>query len=148
MKKILFIILSVCALFTACKIDDPDKDLKRLVFDPGDLKFISTSLNTKKETSSALYGNREALISLSGENNQLQNGTVIKLVTWKYHDNPQYIGGTITGELLSIETIQTDHNGNVSYQIKNASENQNININKNKEERIQYIMSYKPVKRP
>lgn len=38
-------------------------------------------------------------------------GAVMKLVTWKYHDNPQYIGGTITGELVSIETIQADHLG-------------------------------------
>ncbi|SFN01463.1 hypothetical protein SAMN05421594_0374 [Chryseobacterium oleae] len=146
MKKILFITLSICALFTACKIDEPDKDLKRIVFDPGDLKFISTSLNTKKETSSALYGNPEALVSLSGENNQLKKGSVIKLVTWKYHDNPQYIGGTITGELLSVETVQADHNGNVSYKIQNTSGTENVQPDK--EERIRYIMTYKPVTRP
>lgn len=146
MKKILFITLSVCALFTACKIDEPDKDLKRIVFDPGNLKFISTSLNTKKEKSSALYGNQKALESLSGENNQLKIGSEIKLVTWKYHENPQYIGGTITGELLSVETIKTDKTGNISYQIQNSSKTENFQPNK--EERIKYIMSYKPVIRP
>lgn len=146
MKKIFFITLSICALFTACKIDEPDKDLKRVVFDPGNLKFISTSLNIKKETSSALYGNSEALVSLSSENNQPKIGSVIKLVTWKYHENPQYIGGTITGELLSIETVQTDKNGKISYQIQNTSKTENIQPNQ--KERIQYIMSYKPVIRP
>ena len=146
MKKILFITLSVCALFTACKIDEPDKDLKRVVFDPGNLKFISTSLNTKKETSSAVYGNPKALESLSGENNQLKIGSEIKLVTWKYHENPQYIGGTITGELLSVETIKTDKTGSISYQIQNSSEKEKFQPNK--EERIKYIMSYKPVVRP
>ncbi|MCT2562215.1 cytochrome P460 family protein [Chryseobacterium herbae] len=146
MKKILFITLSICTLFTACKIDEPDKDLKRIVFDPGDLKFISTSLNTKKETSSALYGNPEALASLSGENNQLKKGSVIKLVTWKYHDNPQYIGGTITGELLSIETVKSDNNGNVSYKMQNTSGTENVQPNK--DGRIQYILSYRPVVRP
>lgn len=146
MKKILFITLSICALFTACKIDEPDKDLKRVVFDPGNLKFISTSLNTTKETSSALYGNQKALASLSSENNQPKIGSVIKLVTWKYHENPQYIGGTITGELLSIETIKADKTGKVSYQIQNSSKTENIQSNK--EERIKYIMSYKPVIRP
>ena len=138
--------MSVCALFTACKIDEPDKDLKRVVFDPGDLKFISTSLNTKKETSSALYGNQKALESLSNENNQLKIGPEIKLVTWKYHENPQYIGGIITGELLSVETIKTDKTGNISYQIQNSSKTENFQPNK--EERIKYIMSYKPVVRP
>ncbi|WP_223605430.1 cytochrome P460 family protein [Chryseobacterium sp. OSA05B] len=146
MKKILFITLSICALFTACKIDEPDKDLKRIVFDPGDLKFIATSLNTKKETSSALYGNPEALASLSDENNQLKNGSVIKLVTWKYHDNPQYIGGTITGELLSVETVQADNSGNISYKMQSTSGTGNIQPDK--EERIRYIMTYKPVTRP
>lgn len=146
MKKILFITLSICALFTACKIDEPDKDLKRVVFDPGNLKFISTSLNTTKETSSALYGNQEALASLSSENNQPKIGSVIKLVTWKYHENPQYIGGTITGELLSVETLKTDKNGKVSYQIQNTSKTENTHPTQ--EERIQYIMNYKPVVRP
>jgi hypothetical protein len=146
MKKILFIIVSVCAIFTACKIDEPDKDLHRVVFDPGNLKFISTSLNTTKETSSALYGNQEALQSLQNETHQPKPDSELKLVTWKYHENPQYIGGTITGELLSVETLKTDKNGKISYQIQNSSETENFQPNK--EERIKYIMSYKPVVRP
>lgn len=146
MKKILFIIMSICALFTACKIDEPDKDLHRVVFDPGNLKFISTSLNTTKETSSALYGNQEALQSLQSEIHQPKPDSELKLVTWKYHENPQYIGGTITGELLSVETLKTDKKGKISYQIQNSSEKENNQFNK--EERIKYIMSYKPVVRP
>ncbi|WP_415327732.1 hypothetical protein [Chryseobacterium sp. MMS23-Vi53] len=146
MKKILLIIVSICAIFTACKIDEPDKDLHRVVFDPGNLKFISTSLNTTKETSSALYGNQEALESLTNENNQPKPNSEFKLVTWKYHENPQYIGGTITGELLSVETMNADKKGNISYSVKNSSEKEKIQPNK--EERIKYIMSYKPVVRP
>jgi hypothetical protein len=146
MKKIVFIIMSVCALFTACKIDEPDKDLKRVVFDPGNLKFITNSLNPKKETMSALYGNQEALESLTSENNQPKANSEFKLVTWKYHDNPQYIGGTITGELLSTETLQTDKNGKITYQFKNNLRTENNPSNK--EERIKYFMSYKPVVRP
>ena len=138
--------MSICALFTACKIDEPDKDLHRVVFDPGNLKFISTSLNTIKETSSALYGNQQALESLSSENNQLIKGSTLKLVTWKYHENPQYIGGTINGELLSIETVQADKNGKISYQYRDDSKTENNPANK--ERRIQYIINYKPVVRP
>jgi hypothetical protein len=138
--------MSVCALFTACKIDEPDKDLKRVVFDPGNLKFITNSLNPKKETMSALYGNQEALESLTNENNQPKANSEFKLVTWKYHDNPQYIGGTITGELLSTETLQTDKNGKITYQFKNNLRTENNPSNK--EERIKYFMSYKPVVRP
>ncbi|PJJ67208.1 hypothetical protein [Chryseobacterium geocarposphaerae] len=146
MKKIFLIIVSICAIFTACKIDEPDKDLKRIVFDPGNLQFISTSLNPTKETSSALYGNQEALNSLMNGNHQPDPNSEFKLVTWKYHENPQYIGGTITGELLSIETLSVDKNGNISYKIQNSSEKEKIQPNK--KERIQYILSYKPVVRP
>lgn len=146
MKKILLIIVSICALFTACKIDEPDKDLHRVIFDPGNLKFISTSLNTVKETSSALYGNQEALQSLQSEASQPKPDSEFKLVTWKYHENPQYIGGTITGELLSVETLKTDKNGTTSYQFKDCLKTKNNPPNK--EQRIQYIMSYKPVVRP
>lgn len=146
MKKILFIIMSVCTLFTACKIDEPDKDLKRVIFDPGNLKLISASLNTTKKTSSALYGNQEAQQSLTGENYPPKPNSEFKLVTWKYHENPQYIGGTINGELLSIETFKSDKNGNISYTIQNSSEKEKFQPNK--EERIKYIMSYKPVIRP
>jgi len=146
MKKILLIIVSICALFTACKIDEPDKDLHRVVFDPGNLKFISTSLNTTKETSSALYGNQEALQSLQSEIHQPKSDSEFKLVTWKYHENPQYIGGTITGELLSVETLKTDKNGKISYQFKDNSKTENNPSYT--EERIKYLMSYKPVVRP
>ncbi|MEY8761806.1 hypothetical protein [Chryseobacterium tongliaoense] len=146
MKKIVFILLSSLALFTACKIDEPDKDLQRIVFDPGNLQFISNSLNPKKETMSALYGNREALQSLSIGNTRPAKGSELKLVTWKYHENPQYTGGTITGELLHIETVQTDQKGTISYQVQNLSEKDKINPDK--EERIAYIMTYKPVVRP
>jgi hypothetical protein len=146
MKKILLIIASICAIFTACKIDEPDKDLHRVVFDPGNFKFISTSLNTIKETSSALYGNQEAVETLQSEIHQPKPNSEFKLVTWKYHENPQYIGGTITGELLSVETFKTDEKGNIFYQFKDQSKTENNPSNR--EERMKYILSYKPVVRP
>jgi len=42
--------------------------------------------------------------------------------------------------------MNTDKNGNISYSVKNSSEKEKIQPNK--EERIKYIMSYKPVVRP
>lgn len=146
MKKTLLVLTAVSALFTACKIDEPDKDLQRTVFDQGNLKFISTSLNTKKETASALYGNQEALKSLTQESSIPEKGSVLKFVTWKYHENPQYTGGTITGELLSVETLQADQDGKISYQFKDQSETKNDPPDK--ESRIRYLMSYRPVSRP
>lgn len=147
MKNTLLILFVSIISLTSCNKQNNDNGngLKRVVFDPGNLKFISTSLNPKKETMSALYGNEKALASLSQEYNQPEAGTVMKLVTWRYHNNPQYIGGTITGELVSIETIQADTGGNTSYAIENATAEKS---HANKEERLDYFMSYRPVNRP
>ncbi|MDR3023140.1 hypothetical protein [Chryseobacterium sp.] len=146
MKNTILILLVSFIALTACKENNnTDNGLKRVVFDPGHLKFISNSLNPKKETMSALYGNEKALESLSKENQTPEAGAVMKLVTWKYHENPQYIGGTITGELLSIEMVQADNAGNISYDIK---DDLGKTISPNKEERIKYFMSYHPVSRP
>lgn len=147
MKNTILILLVSLISLTACSKENSDTNngLSRVVFDPGNLKFISNSLNPKKETMSALYGNEKALESLSKETQKPEAGSVMKLVTWKYHENPQYIGGTITGELLSIETVQADHLGNISYEIKNDPAKSS---SPDKEGRIQYFMSYRPVSRP
>jgi hypothetical protein len=147
MSKIIVAVLGSFFLFTACKNEDPNKDHVRLVFDAGSLKFISSSLNKKKETMSALYGNTLALQSLLKKKDQPEAGTKIKLVTWKYHENPQYIGGTITGELLSVETIETNPNGITSYHKDTNAGNGNTS-NTDKEQRIQYILGYQPVVMP
>ena len=147
MKNTILILLVSLVALTSCSKEKNDKDngLSRVVFDPGHLKFISNSLNPKKETMSALYGNEKALESLSKESQTPEAGAVMKLVTWKYHDNPQYIGGTITGELVSIETVQTDQSGNISYDIKDDLPESS---SPDKEKRIKYFMSYRPVSRP
>ncbi|MBV8328465.1 hypothetical protein [Chryseobacterium sp.] len=146
MKNSLLILLtSLISLVSCNKENTTDKGLARLIFNSGNLKFISTSLNPKKETMSALYGNEKAMESLSEEGHTPKAGAIMKLVTWRYHDNPQYIGGTITGELVSIETVQTDGKGKVSYQIQNTTSQKSAF---NKEERISYFMSYHPVMRP
>lgn len=147
MKNTILILWVSLISLTACSKENNDTNngLVRVVFDPGSLKLISNSLNPKKETMSALYGNEKALESLSKKSRTPEAGSVMKLVTWKYHDNPQYIGGTITGELVSIETVQADNAGNISYDLKN---DQPKNTFSNKEERIQYFMSYSPLSRP
>ncbi|WP_461534202.1 hypothetical protein [Sinomicrobium sp.] len=145
MKKLLFVLTSICVL-TSCKTENTETDLHRVVFDSGDLEFISSSVNPKNETSSILYGNKEAILSLSNQNVQPIKGSKFKLVTWKYHENPQYIGGTITGEFVSIETLTTDKTGNVFYQFTDDSKSDNNPPDK--EERVRYFMSYLPVERP
>ncbi|WP_347218882.1 hypothetical protein [Chryseobacterium sp.] len=147
MRNTILILLVSFISLTSCnkKNDETNNGLIRVVFDPGHLQFISTTLNPKNKTMSALYGNEKAIESLSKESNTPDTGSLMKLVTWRYHENPQYIGGTITGELVSIETVQADTTGNISYGIQNTAAK---SIPFNKAERIHYFMSYRPVSRP
>lgn len=138
MNRLFFLLLIVTA-FTACKNETPANDQQRIVFDAGDLKFIASSLNPKLETMSALYGNDSALHSLAKGDHQPAAGAVLKLVTWRYHDNPQYFGGKINGELLSVESIQAG-----SWQLNFGT----LQRTASPAERIDYIMTYQPVQIP
>lgn len=134
-----FLLLLIAAAFTACKNEAPVNNQARIVFDAGDLHFIASSLNPKLETMSAVYGNDSALQSLAKGDHQPTAGAVLKLVTWRYHDNPQYFGGKINGELLSVETLQA---GN--WQLDFGA----LQRPASPAERISYIMSYQPVQIP
>ncbi|MDC8104400.1 cytochrome P460 family protein [Chryseobacterium sp. B21-037] len=148
MNKIIIAMIGSFLFLISCKTENSkDKEHVRLVFDAGGLQFIASSLNTKKETMSALYGNSQALQSLSNKNDKPLPGTKMKLVTWKYHENPQYTGGTITGELVSVETVENGIKGSVSYR-KELDNEKEPGIFQTKEQRIQYMMGYQPVVMP
>ncbi|SKA28840.1 hypothetical protein SAMN04488128_10334 [Chitinophaga eiseniae] len=134
-----FLLLLMAAAFTACKNETPANNHTRIVFDAGDLHFIASSLNPKLKTMSAVYGNDSALQALAKGDHQPAAGAVLKLVTWRYHDNPQYFGGKINGELLSVETLQAG-----SWQLDFGA----LQHPATAAERISYIMSYQPVQIP
>lgn len=146
MKRIFYLSTIISFLLTACTSREADHQLKRIVFDAGHLNFIAASLNSGKETMAALYGNQEAVALLLQENKKSETKAEFKLATFKYHENPQYTGGTITGELISVETIQADRDGNVSYNYRDSSGLEKSP--QDEKERIRYILSYKPVSRP
>lgn len=136
-------LLLIAAFFAACQNERPTNDQARIVFEPGGLQFIASSLNPKHETMSALYGNDSALQSLARGNHQTA-GAVLKLVTWRYHDNPQYFGSKINGELLSVESIQTDSRDSITYHLDFGT----LQRRATQAERIAYIMTYQPVQIP
>lgn len=146
MKKTLHLTILIGILLTACKANEADQHFKRIVFDAGNLHFISASLNPGKETMSALYGNQQAASLLSEESRKTVANAEFKLATFKYHENPQYTGGTITGELISIETLRTDTSGKSFYHYLDSSGSEKGP--QSDSERIRYILDYKPVIRP
>lgn len=143
MNRIIYLLL-IAAFFTACKNARPSNDQARIVFDAGSLRFIASSLNPKQETMSALYGNDSALQSLANGGHQAAAGTVMKLVTWRFHDNPQYFGSKINGELLSVEIIQADSRDSVTYRLDFGT----LQRPAPQAERIAHIMGYKSVQIP
>ena len=140
--------LLIGGILTSCKSGQKDnEDYVRIVFDAGGLKFIASSLNSSQDIITALYGNEIAYQSLSAADSIPQKGAILKLVTWRFHDNPQYFGSKINGELLSVESISSDEASGLVYHLQGTVPGINNNSLK-KMERINYMMSYRPVLLP
>lgn len=146
MKKLVTLMVVLCSIMQSCQTDKPDKNAVRAVFDSDGLQFISSSLNQKNQKMSALYGNQAAIQSLADSDSLPRASSVMKFVTWKYHEHPNYIGSTINGELLSVETVFADKNGMVTYQRKNVDKNESTSTPQ--KDRINYLMSFKLVSSP
>ena len=107
MKKILSVLFLCSLIFGSCSknISDKENGKIRFMFEPGELKFISSSFNTDRQTMSALYGNKEALSLLEGARHS-HDRVSLKLVTYKMMEDPQYFGSKVNGELLRVETVK------------------------------------------
>lgn len=143
MKKILSILLLSSLLFGACAKNSGKETGKiRFIFDPGSLKFISSSFNPKLQTMSALYGNRPG-ISVLGTDRRIK-GAALTLVTYRMQDDPNYFGSRISGTLLSIETVKSGPMGTLEYKIEYGK----ISSDESGEQRIRSILEHQPLSFP
>ncbi|ROI06599.1 hypothetical protein EGI16_01445 [Chryseobacterium sp. G0240] len=142
MKKIVSMLLLSSLIFGSCT-QNPEKETGkvRFMFDPGDLKFISSSFNPDLQTMSALYGNNDALSLLADPKHEQQQAS-LKLVTYKMQDDPNYFGSKVNGELISVEHISTGRNGKLEYRILFGQ----TPTSDSKEHRISLILDYEPVR--
>ncbi|WP_336828538.1 hypothetical protein [Sphingobacterium multivorum] len=143
MKKVLSIVLLTSLIFGSCT-KNPEKETGkiRFMFDPGSLKFISSSFNPNLQTMSALYGNQKGISALETKKGII--GVDLKLVTYKMQDDPNYFGSKVNGELLSVETVKTDQMGNLKYGIEFGK----VSSNESSRQRINSILEYQPLKLP
>ncbi|CAM3676441.1 hypothetical protein [Sphingobacterium prati] len=144
MKKTLCILLFGSLIFGSCtKNTDKETDNIRFMFDPGDLRFISSSFNPDMQTMSALYGNSIAILLLSNPQHPQQHAS-LKLVTYKMQDDPNYFGSKVNGELILVETLKPGLDGVLEYHTEFGQ----IPTNQSKEQRISHILDNKPVTFP
>lgn len=113
------------------------------MFEPGNLKFISSSFNTDRQTMSALYGNQEALFLLEKPANS-HGHVLLKLVTYKMQEDPQYFGSKVNGELLRVEAVKSGKDGKLEY----AAEYGKVPSDESTEQRISTLLDTDPVKFP
>lgn len=113
------------------------------MFEPGTLKFITSSFNTDKQTMSALYGNPEA-ISLLSDPTQPQKQATLKLVTYRMQDDPHYFGSKVNGKLILVENIKSGNDGQWEYEAEYGE----LPQGQSREQRITLILDSQPVKFP
>ena len=145
MKKILSILFLCSLIFGSCSknISDKENGKIRFMFESGELKFISSSFNTDRQTMSALYGNKEALSLLEGARHS-HDRVSLKLVTYKMLEDPQYFGSKVNGELLRVETVKAGGDGKLDY----TTEYGEIPSGESRGQRIADIMDTDPVNFP
>jgi hypothetical protein len=144
MKKILLTALISSVIFASCsKNAESDAGKIRFMFDAGDLGFISSSYSPEQQTMSALYGNQQA-ISLLSSFNKRQPRSSFKLVTYQMQDDPNYFGSKVNGELLRVETLKTDTEGNLEYGIEFGKRPSG----QSEDQRIANILDHEAVKFP
>ena len=144
MKKFLSILLLSSLIFGACaKMPEKESGKIRFIFDPGDLKFISSSFNPGQQTISALYGNQQAVSLLSGYSKR-QPGSFFKLVTYQIQDDPNYFGSKVNGPLLRIEAVTVNPEGNLEYGLEFGK----MPSGQSKDQRVAIVLDQEPVKFP
>tara|TARA_R110002020_G_scaffold47905_1_gene136814 strand:- start:17886 stop:18359 length:474 start_codon:yes stop_codon:yes gene_type:complete len=148
LRNKLFILSSV--IFAACtnEIAFGPKP-QRMIFDQGDLRVITTSINPKSKSMSVLYGNDRAYTAaLSGSGHHVA-GERYTYLTWNYIENPRWFGSNISKDLLSEESIAVEGDGEEGslkfhYKVENGDPLPVNGIRMNPQDRIAYIFEYRP----
>jgi len=70
------------------------------------LQVINSSINTKKQTTSLLYGNQKAIKRIGENSTVMKEGEKLIRITWSQKADPNWIGAVIPGKLISFETLE------------------------------------------
>ena len=79
--------------------------------DPLIQKVICSSINTRKNTMSTLYGNDTAFqYAFDHNGGNYPEGSVLYQITWLQKDDPRWFGGKIPGTIRSVEIVRFERN--------------------------------------
>lgn len=90
---------------------------------------INSFVDTKKHTTSTLYGNAVVANYLKDStDNNYPKGSVVTLFTWQQTSDPRWFGGNIPDSLISMEVVRyNDSTTYTFYQGKNLTPAENSN---------------------
>jgi hypothetical protein len=124
--KTIFYFTAIISLFfvLACSNKSSEKNINEeaslpnpLLDKVADLKVINSSINTKKHTTSLLYGNQKAIERIQSNSSVIQKGEKLVWITWNQKPDPNWFGAVIPGKLISFETLESvSENGIPQYQ--------------------------------
>jgi hypothetical protein len=152
MKKAIYLLISATIFFTACT--ENKKSAADLVNQKASLptglnfgnmgfKVITSSINTKLNTMSTLYGNELARANaISGVKLQ-PAGETFALITWKKQADEHWFGANIPGDLQSVEMVKTTIAG-ATYQCYEGHYLVLSSDTAQNQQRIKYIFEQQP----
>lgn len=124
----------------------------RIVFHSEGLGVITSSANQALNTMSVLYGNMEAYNAALLANDRHVSDEIFTFVTWKYDENPLWLGSQINGELLSVEKIEVsslpEEGIAINYRVEKGNPLPVNGILLERQERISYILGHRPAVLP
>ncbi|SHH96695.1 hypothetical protein SAMN04488109_6303 [Chryseolinea serpens] len=90
---------------------------------------INSFVDTKKHTTSTLYGNTVVANYLKDStDNNYPKGSVVTLLTWQQTSDPRWFGGNIPDSLVSMEVVRYDDSTTYTfYKGKNLTRSVNSN---------------------
>jgi hypothetical protein len=146
LKNISLIIL--VALATACSEPRSFTLAPETLYTGEGLSVITSFFNSRRQTTTLLYGNAAAQRAVARGNAGLAAGEDYRLVTWEQHANPLWFGGNINGHIKSIErvtTTATPEGAIVNHYELLEGNLANAPTDSLQQKRIRYIYSLRPL---
>jgi hypothetical protein len=143
--RLLFILAILPIILTMCSSENTRIPNPEALYLEEGVTVITTSYNTRTQTTTILYGNAKAHQASGGSPHT--SGEDYRLVTWHQTPNPLWFGGNINDHIQRIEILTTSSLPNDALAF-NYYIPQGIPTEAPKHQRIAHILNLKPLSFP